>query len=108
TLSGSGCITCCPPASPWENPFYGCVETGPLGAVRPTAADRRAMRRALRNSLGTGQCPNCYGGIASGYDDMSGVPMGMMPDGYGMHDAGACPTCQQQMPMNMPMNMPME
>lgn len=95
-LSGSGCMTCCPPAQgPWDNPFYGCVESGPLGGARPSHAERREMRRALRNSFGGQQCPHCQGGYDMGYD--GGYEMGMMPQ---MSGGGSCPTCQQNMPMN--------
>jgi len=98
-LPSSGCMTCCEPAMPWDAPFYGCVETGPLGRPRPGHAEKREMRRALRQSFGMSSCPTCQGafdgGMGYGYD--AGADMSAYANG------GTCPNCQQNMQMNSSM-----
>jgi len=97
-LPTSGCMTCCEPAMPWDAPFYGCVETGPLGRPRPGLAEKREMRRALRHSFGMSSCPTCGafdGGMIDGYDAGAGISA--------YSNGGTCPTCQQNMQMNSSM-----
>lgn len=101
-ISSAGCMCCDPcgtyasgPYMPMDSRYCGAVERGPLGGPQTKAAQRREMRRALRN-MGFGVCPTCYGG-ASGY------AVDPMMDGYVMDGGlapamvgGTCPTCQGQ------------
>jgi len=101
-LPSSGCMTCCQPIMPWEGAYCGCVDSGPFGGPRTLHAERREMRRALRNSFGMNQCPACGGGFDSGFAAYDGM------SNYAMQGGGTCPTCQQNVPMNGTFSQPME
>lgn len=104
-ITSAGCMSFCDPCGtyasgpymPMDSRYCGAVDRGPLGGPQTKAAQKREMRRALRNA-GYGACPTCNVGfdadpMMGGYAIDGGFSPAMTPP---MMGGSSCPTCQGQ------------
>ncbi|WP_437185647.1 hypothetical protein SH668x_002759 [Planctomicrobium sp. SH668] len=89
--SAMGCVangcgqSMCPTQLPWESPYYGSVDVGPLGRPRTPLAERRAMRL-------TAKC-GCGNSVYPGAVESSGA-------GGMFFVNNTCPSCQPTPPVS--------